>query len=124
MPSANKPIARCRLLGNCCNAGFCAVCGALPLLPAFQMRPGMTSFASTLGITDRIVEIENAESETLEALYNRAVALLYPSTFEGFGWPIIEAQACGCPVICTGSGPMPEAAGEAGLFHNAEDEQG
>jgi glycosyltransferase involved in cell wall biosynthesis len=84
----------------------------------------LRSLASTLGIADRILEIENAESETLEALYNCAVALLYPSTFEGFGWPIIEAQACGCPVICTNSGPMPEAAGEAGLFHNADDEQG
>ena len=84
----------------------------------------LRSLASALGIADRIVEIENAESEILEALYNCAVALLYPSTFEGFGWPIIEAQACGCPVICTNSGPMPESAGEAGLFHNADDEQG
>jgi glycosyltransferase involved in cell wall biosynthesis len=84
----------------------------------------LKSLASTLGIADRVVEIENADSETLEALYNCAVALLYPSTFEGFGWPIIEAQACGCPVICSNSGPMPEAAGDAGLFHNVDDEEG
>jgi glycosyltransferase involved in cell wall biosynthesis len=84
----------------------------------------LRSLASSLGIADRIIQIENAESEILEALYNCAVALVYPSTFEGFGWPIIEAQACGCPVICSNSGPMPEVAGEAALFHDAHDEEG
>ncbi len=84
----------------------------------------LISLASSLGIADRITQIENAESEMLEALYNCAVALVYPSTFEGFGWPIIEAHACGCPVICSNSGPMPEAAGEAALFHDAHDEEG
>jgi len=49
---------------------------------------------------------------------------LYPSRFEGFGWPVIEAQACGCPVVCSNSGPLPEAAGDAGLFHDADDEAG
>jgi glycosyltransferase involved in cell wall biosynthesis len=88
------------------------------------LNPELTSLASSLGIADRITQIENAESEILEALYNCAVALVYPSTFEGFGWPIIEAHACGCPVICSNSGPMPEAAGEAGLFHDVHDEEG
>jgi glycosyltransferase involved in cell wall biosynthesis len=84
----------------------------------------LNEIAETLGITDRITHIDNASGEILEALYNRAVAMIYPSTFEGFGWPIIEAQACGCPVICSNSGPMPEAAGDAGLFHNVDDETG
>jgi glycosyltransferase involved in cell wall biosynthesis len=47
----------------------------------------LRSLGHELGVADRIVEISNADSETLEALYNRAVALLFPSTFEGFGWP-------------------------------------
>ena len=78
--------------------------------------------ARELGIADQVVQVPDATNEVLEALYNRAVALLYPSRFEGFGWPVIEAQACGCPVICSNSGPLPEVAGDAGLFHPVEDE--
>src|SRR5207248_9243422 len=58
--------------------------------------------ARARGIADRIIEIGSAESELLEALYNGAHALLFPSRFEGFGWPIAEAQACGCLVLCRG----------------------
>lgn len=84
----------------------------------------LRKMADDLGIADRIVEIGNPTNEVLEALYNNAVALLYPSRFEGFGWPVVEAQACGCPVICSASGPLPEVAGDAGLFHPVEDEAG
>ena len=84
----------------------------------------LRSLAYSLGINDRIGEVPDASSEVLEALYNRAVALLYPSRFEGFGWPVIEAQACGCPVVCSNTGPLPEAAGDAGLFHDPDDEAG
>jgi glycosyltransferase involved in cell wall biosynthesis len=80
--------------------------------------------ANELEIVDRVVEVPGPDDETLEALYNTALALLYPSRFEGFGWPIIEAQACGCPVICSNSGPLPEVAGEAGLLHPTADEAG
>lgn len=84
----------------------------------------LMSLAQELGISERITQLENPESEILEALYNCATALIYPSRFEGFGWPVIEAQACGCPVICANSGPLPEAASDAGLFHDADDEEG
>src|SRR5216110_1110114 len=84
----------------------------------------LLSLADRLGISDRVMQVPNASDELLEALYNRAVALLYPSRFEGFGWPVIEAQACGCPVVCSNSGPLPEAAGDAGLFHAPDDEAG
>jgi glycosyltransferase involved in cell wall biosynthesis len=50
---------------------------------------------------------------TLHALYAGARVLLHPSLAEGFGWPIIEAQACGCPVITTEAAPMNEIAGPA-----------
>ena len=84
----------------------------------------LRSLARQLSILDRVVQISDAPSELLEALYNCATALLFPSTFEGFGWPIAEAQACGCPVICTASEPMTEVAGNAGLTHEVEDEAG
>ena len=84
----------------------------------------LLSLAETLAISDRVTQVPDASDESLEALYNRALALLYPSRFEGFGWPVIEAQACGCPVVCSNSGPLPEAAGDAGLFHDPNDEAG
>lgn len=82
------------------------------------------SLAERLEIRDRIVQIKDAPDHLLEALYNCAVALLFPSLSEGFGWPIIEAQACGCPVVCSNLAPMPETAGDAGLFHDVTDEAG
>ncbi len=88
------------------------------------LSDSLRSLGHELGVTDRIVEIPNANSEILEALYNRAVALLFPSTFEGFGWPIAEAHACGCPVLCIDREPMVEVAGEAALARPVEDEAG
>jgi glycosyltransferase involved in cell wall biosynthesis len=84
----------------------------------------LRSLARELGVLERVVEVANATSEVLEALYNCATALLFPSTFEGFGWPIAEAQACGCPVICTDREPMTEVAGGAALLRDLEDEAG
>ena len=83
----------------------------------------LRSLGGQLEVLDRIVEVPDATSELLEALYNCATALLFPSRFEGFGWPIIEAQACACPVICSDRPPLPEVAGDAGLIHPVEDEK-
>src|SRR5437763_1632533 len=88
------------------------------------LTPELLSLAQSLGISDRLTQVPDASAELLEALYNRAVALLYPSRFEGFGWPVIEARACSCPVVCSNSGPLPVAAGHAGLFQYVNDEAG
>ncbi len=56
------------------------------------------------------------DNETVEALYSYAAVLLFPSLAEGFGWPIVEAMACGCPVITTGDAPMTEVGGEAAVY--------
>lgn len=82
------------------------------------------SLGEQLGLAERMIEVVHPGSELLEALYSSALALLYPSRFEGFGWPIIEAQACGCPVICTNRPPFPEIGGDAVLTHDLEDEKG
>jgi glycosyltransferase involved in cell wall biosynthesis len=84
----------------------------------------LRALAESLGIAARLVEIRKPSNDLLEALYNRATALLFPSRFEGFGWPITEAQACGCPVVCSDSGPLPEVAGEGGLIRAVDDEAG
>lgn len=67
-------------------------------------------------LAGRIDAVVDADSETLCALYARADFLLFPSLAEGFGWPIAEAMACGCPVVTTGRAPMTEVGGEAALY--------
>lgn len=52
----------------------------------------------------------------LKAVYSGATALIYPSIYEGFGLPILEAMACRCPVICSNAASMPEVAGDAAIL--------
>lgn len=73
------------------------------------------------GVYDRIISVVSPDHETLVALYNRCEAFIFPSFSEGFGWPIIEAQACHAPVILSNVGPMPEVSGGAGLYANPND---
>lgn len=76
----------------------------------------MRSFHAAMPHRDDALEAGNVSDETLETLYSGAAALLFPSREEGFGWPILEAQACGCPVITTNRAPMTEVAGEAAIL--------
>lgn len=64
--------------------------------------------------------LTNVSDEDLYALYTTAQALLYPSLHEGFGWPIIEAQACGCPVFTSNRSPMTEIGGDAAVYLDPE----
>ncbi|MDP8984907.1 MAG: glycosyltransferase family 4 protein [Pseudomonadota bacterium] len=68
---------------------------------------------SRIPLPGKVVYFSNLESSTLQALYSTARALLFPSLAEGFGWPIVEALACGCPVLTTDAPPMNEVGGEA-----------
>lgn len=78
--------------------------------------------AQRLGIMERVVEIIKPSADVLTALYSRAFAFLFPSRFEGFGWPVIEAQACGCPVLSSDAGALKEVVGEGGFVCAADDE--
>lgn len=89
-----------------------------------KLTPELRSLGKELGVLERVIEVAGPDDDLLEALYNCALALLYPSRFEGFGWPIIEAQACGCPVLCADREPMSEVGGDAAITHNVEDETG
>lgn len=59
----------------------------------------------------QIKRFQGLDNEVLRALYSVANVMLFPSIAEGFGWPIVEAQACGCLVITTGEAPMTEVGG-------------
>jgi alpha-1,3-rhamnosyl/mannosyltransferase len=72
--------------------------------------------AGQLGIGDRLVLPGDAPLEDLVALYCGAEAFLYPSVYEGFGMPVLEAMACGCPVITSDRSSLPEVAGGAALL--------
>ena len=65
--------------------------------------------------------MENVTQERLIKLYNEASCFLYPSLYEGFGIPILEAFACGCPVITSNYGAMKETAGDAALLVDPKD---
>jgi alpha-1,3-rhamnosyl/mannosyltransferase len=68
------------------------------------------------GLKGRIRLIGHVPDPDLAAVYTGATALVYPSFYEGFGLPILEAMACGCPVICSRAASMPEAGGDAALY--------
>lgn len=69
-----------------------------------------------LGIEDRVKFLGYVPDEKLPALYAGAIALVSPSLYEGFGLPILEAQACGCPVITSNTSSMPEVAGKGAIL--------
>ena len=61
--------------------------------------------------------------EILAALYQQAAAFVYPSLYEGFGIPPLEAMAVGCPVICSGTSSLPEVVGDAAEVFDPQDEE-
>lgn len=81
----------------------------------------MRGFVIEHGMTDVAFELTGVSNEDLRALYSTATMLLFPSLQEGFGWPIIEAQACGCPVLTSNRPPMDEVGGKAVIYVDPED---
>jgi len=66
---------------------------------------------------DQMIQVSGGD-RVLENLYSHAMAMIYPSLYEGFGLPVLEAMACDCPVLCSNTSSMPEVAGQAALFFN------
>jgi glycosyltransferase involved in cell wall biosynthesis len=81
----------------------------------------MRQFVRSHEIERGLVELLDVTGEDLRALYSSAELMLFPSLAEGFGWPIIEAQACGCPVITSNFAPMTEIGGDAAIYIDPAD---
>jgi glycosyltransferase involved in cell wall biosynthesis len=86
------------------------------VLAGKRLSSQMRQHCKASGFENEIIERLEISNEELRALYSGAMALLFPSREEGFGWPILEAQACGCPVITSNRPPMTEIAGEGAVF--------
>lgn len=81
-----------------------------------KLTKEMHRYIKQYHLEQKVIGIISPKDEDLDALYSLAEALIYPSLQEGFGWPIIEAQACGCPVFTTNRAPMTEAGGDAAIY--------
>ncbi|HAZ44494.1 MAG TPA: glycosyl transferase group 1 [Cyanobacteria bacterium UBA11369] len=95
--------------------GFDIVCTGFDLKFEDEFR------AYTSGSTVHMLTLDDAE---LRVAYSGAVALVFPSLYEGFGLPVLEAIACNCPVITTPNASIPEVAGEAALYVDCQDVDG
>jgi glycosyltransferase involved in cell wall biosynthesis len=68
------------------------------------------------GVSDRVIFLGYVDEQHLAALYSLCEVFAYPSHYEGFGLPVLEAMACGAPVVTTNQGSLSEVAGEAAAF--------
>ena len=91
-------------------------------IPLWMIGQSPTSelieFCATMQVGE-IKFVTNLNSEEVQATYSLAQALIFPSLAEGFGWPIVEAMACGCLVLTTAEEPMLEVGGSAAFYLNA-----
>jgi glycosyltransferase involved in cell wall biosynthesis len=69
-----------------------------------------------MGLSGQVVLLGFVRQEELVALYNGADVFVYPSLYEGFGMPVLEAMACGTPTVTSSVGSIPEVAGDAALL--------
>lgn len=85
------------------------------------LAEGILRRVEMLGLTDRVLLTGFVEDADLPALLSGALIFAFPSLYEGFGFPVLEAQACGVPVLTSNTSSLPEVAGEAALLIDPED---
>jgi glycosyltransferase involved in cell wall biosynthesis len=75
-----------------------------------------TALLETLGLNGCVHYAVNPTDDDIQSFYQHAGLLLFPSLYEGYGWPPLEALQQGCPVVCAHTGSLPEVVGDAALF--------
>lgn len=83
----------------------------------------ITDSVQKKGLNGKVVFIHDADNEELPQLYNAASVFVLPSLYEGFGLPLLEAMACGIPVVASNVSSIPEVTGEAAAFVDPLDSQ-
>lgn len=81
-----------------------------------EIKKSEEEILSELNIKSQVVYIKITSDNQLAYLYKNAICFVYPSLYEGFGIPILEAFSCGCPVVLSNTSSFPEVAGNAGLY--------
>jgi len=74
-----------------------------------------------LGLGGRVVFLGDVPEKDLPMIYNGAEVFVFPSLYEGFGLPVLEAMACGTPVVCSSSSSLPEIVGDAAVILDPQD---
>jgi glycosyltransferase involved in cell wall biosynthesis len=83
-----------------------------------RYTPLLEMQVAELGITNQVKFLEYVNYQELPTIINGAIALVFPSLWEGFGFPVLEAMACGTPVITSNLSSLPEVAGDAAILVN------
>ncbi|MGB3534082.1 MAG: glycosyltransferase family 1 protein [Microcoleaceae cyanobacterium] len=82
--------------------------------------PQLKHQVQELGLSHNVKFLDYVEKEQLTIIINQAIALVFPSLWEGFGFPVLEAMACGTPVITSNCASIPEVGGDAVIYINPE----
>jgi glycosyltransferase involved in cell wall biosynthesis len=88
-----------------------------------HLAEAMSHQIAQLGIEGQVHFLQNVSNEELVHLYNSASLFVFPSLYEGFGLPILEAMACGTPVVAARNSSIPEITGDAALLFDPENVQ-
>jgi glycosyltransferase involved in cell wall biosynthesis len=99
------------------------LCDSRLVLAGPAPSPALISQIQKLGLADQVEFVIDPDEATISACYSNASLLLFPSIYEGFGWPPLEAMAHDCPVVCSNAASLPEVVGDAALLGPVEDEE-